>query len=66
MEEDFGPGTKLLGVADWFQKKLGQSSAQPRGWRFRTEFGVMDCTCPRKNEMFVGKLKAMDIIGSLW
>jgi hypothetical protein len=31
MEEDFGPGTKLLGVADWFQKKLGQSSAQPGG-----------------------------------
>ena len=25
MEEDFGPGTKLLGVADWFEKKLGQS-----------------------------------------
>eukprot|EP00435_Cladocopium_sp_Y103_P035909 s2150_g9.t1 len=24
MEEDFGPGTKLLGVADWFQKKVGQ------------------------------------------
>lgn len=28
LEDDFGPGTKLLGVADWFQSTIGQSGAQ--------------------------------------
>ena len=28
MEEDAGPGTKLLGAVDWFQKSIGVQEAQ--------------------------------------
>ena len=35
LEEDAGPGTKLLGAADWFQRSIGRRKPQsPSNARF--------------------------------